>query len=45
MSWSPRGVLALAVLQAARRNDELDAWRRDRVLPERILPKPISKAA
>jgi uncharacterized protein UPF0236 len=45
MSWSPHGVLALAVLEAARRNGELDAWRRDRVLPERMLPKPIPKAA
>jgi hypothetical protein len=45
MSWSPRGVLALAVLEAARRNGELDAWRRDRVLPERMLPGPIPKAA
>ena len=45
MSWSPQGVLALAVLEAARRNDELDAWRRDRVLPERALPEPIRKAA
>jgi Uncharacterised protein family (UPF0236) len=45
MSWSPEGVLALAALEAARRNGELDAWRRDRVLPERALPEPISKAA
>ncbi|HMB08740.1 MAG TPA: UPF0236 family protein, partial [Isosphaeraceae bacterium] len=29
MSWSPQGVLALAALEAARRNGELDAWRRD----------------
>jgi hypothetical protein len=45
MSWSPRGVLALAVLEAARRNGELDAWRRDRALPERRLPGPIREAA
>jgi hypothetical protein len=45
MSWSPQGVLALAALEAARRNGELDAWRRDRALPERALPKPIRKAA
>ena len=38
MSWSPQGVLALAALEAARRNGELDAWRRDRALPERPLP-------
>jgi len=45
MSWSSQGVLALAVLEAARRNGELDAWRRDRVLPERMLSGPIPKAA
>jgi hypothetical protein len=45
MSWSPQGVLALAALEAARRNGELAAWRRDRVLPERALPGPIQRAA
>jgi hypothetical protein len=45
MSWSPQGVLALAVLEAARRNGELEDWRRDRVLPERPLPEPIRKVA
>jgi hypothetical protein len=45
MSWSPRGVLALAALEAARRNGELDAWRRDGALPERALPEPIGEAA
>jgi Uncharacterised protein family (UPF0236) len=45
MSWSPQGVLALAALEAARRNGELDDWRRDRALPERVLPEPIRKAA
>jgi hypothetical protein len=45
MSWSPRGVLALAALEAARRNGELDAWRRDSALPQRALPEPIDKAA
>jgi hypothetical protein len=45
MSWSPQGVLALAALEAARRNGELDAWRRDRMLPERALPEPIRKVA
>jgi hypothetical protein len=45
MSRSPRGVLALAILEAARRDGELDAWRRDRALPERRLPEPIRKAA
>jgi hypothetical protein len=32
-------VLALAALEAARRNGELDAWRRDRALPERPIPR------
>ncbi len=45
MSWSPAGVLALAALEAARRNGELDGWRQDRALPERALPKPARKAA
>ena len=45
MSWSPQGVLALAALEAARRNGEHDAWRRDRALPEHRLPEPVRKAA
>jgi len=45
MSWSPRGVLALAALEAARRNGELDRWRQDRELPERKLPEPIRRVA
>jgi hypothetical protein len=45
MSWSPQGVLALAAMEAARRNGELDRWRRDRELPERTLPEPIKMAA
>jgi len=45
MSWSPQGVLALAALEAARRNGELDEWRRVGELPERPLPEPIGKAA
>jgi hypothetical protein len=45
MSWSPEGVLALAVLEAARRNGELDRWRQDRELPERKLPEPMRKVA
>lgn len=45
MSWSPAGVLALAALEAARRNGELEAWRRDGALPERALPEPIREAA
>jgi hypothetical protein len=45
MSWSPPGVLALAALEAARRNGELDEWRRVHKLPERRLPGPVSQAA
>jgi hypothetical protein len=45
MSWSPAGVLALAALEAARRNGELDKWRRDRALPKWRLPEPIHQAA
>jgi Uncharacterised protein family (UPF0236) len=45
MSWSPPGVLALAALEAARRNGELEEWRRVRELPERTLPGPIRQAA
>jgi hypothetical protein len=45
MSWSPQGVLALAVLEAARRNGELEEWRRVRALPERPLPEPIRQVA
>jgi hypothetical protein len=45
MSWSPEGVLALAALEVARRNGELEEWRRDRVLPERPLPEPVRQAA
>jgi hypothetical protein len=45
MSWSPQGVLALAALEAARRNGELDRWRQDRELPERKLPEPMRKVA
>jgi Uncharacterised protein family (UPF0236) len=45
MSWSPQGVQALAALEAARRNGELDEWRRVRTLPERPLPELIRQAA
>ena len=45
MSWSPPGVLALAALEAARRNGELEEWRRFGELPERPLPEPVRKAA
>jgi hypothetical protein len=45
MSWSPPGVLALAALEAARRNGELDEWRQVGTLPERPLPEPVRQAA
>jgi hypothetical protein len=45
MSWTPQGVLALAALEAARRNGELDDWRRDGALPERAVPPPVRMAA
>src|SRR3954452_20065886 len=45
MSWSPQGVLALAALEAARRNGELDHWRQARELPECKLPEPMRKVA
>jgi hypothetical protein len=45
MSWSPPGVLALAALEAARRNGELDEWRRVRELPKRPVPEPVRQAA
>jgi hypothetical protein len=45
MSWSPQGVLALAALEAARRNGELDEWRQVRTLPEWRFPEPPRQAA
>jgi hypothetical protein len=45
MSWSGSGVLALAALEAARRNGELEEWRQAGELPERPLPKPVRQAA
>ena len=45
MSWTPQGVVALAVLEAARRNGELDEWRHDRTLPDwKLPPKPLKRA-
>jgi hypothetical protein len=35
----------LAALEMARRNGELEGWRRDGELPERKLPEPIQRAA
>lgn len=45
MSWTAEGVVALAVLEAARRNGELEAWRWDRRLPRLKIPRPPRKAA
>ena len=45
MSWSPEGVLALAALEAARRNGELEHWRRVRALPNFSLPESNRTAA
>jgi hypothetical protein len=45
MSWTAEGVVAIAVLEAARRNGELDAWRRDRTLPPLKVPRPVRQAA
>lgn len=46
MSWTPQGVVALAVLEAARRNGELDDWRHYRKLPDwKLPPKPAKRAA
>jgi hypothetical protein len=39
MSWTPQGVLSLAALEAARRNGELDDWRRNHALLE---PVPLA---
>jgi hypothetical protein len=38
MSWSPQGVLALAALEAARRNGELDRWRQAANSPSERCP-------
>lgn len=45
MSWTAEGLLALAVQEAARRNGELDAWRRDRHLPDLQPPESARRAA
>jgi Uncharacterised protein family (UPF0236) len=45
MSWSPAGVLTLAALEAARRNGELEEWRRVGELPQRTLPESVRQAA
>jgi hypothetical protein len=45
MSFSPEGVLALAALEAARREGEVDASRRDGALRADALPAPVRRAA
>lgn len=45
MSWTAEGVVALAVLEAARRNGELEGWRREGRLPPLKVPRPPRKAA
>jgi len=45
MSWTSQGVMSLAVLEATRENEELNAWRQTRELPKIRLPKPVKKAA
>ncbi len=40
-----QGVLAVAALEATRRNGEIDAWRREHVLPGHRLPDLVHKAA
>ena len=45
MSWSSPGVLALAALEVARCEGELDYWRLQHELPERTQPEPARKVA
>jgi hypothetical protein len=45
MSWAPLGVLSLALLEAARRNKELDTWRKEGVLHLWTVPTPSAQAA
>lgn len=45
MDWTREGVLALAVLESTRRNGELPAWRRSRVLPSWTAESPAHQAA
>ena len=44
MDWTRKGVLALAVLESARRNGDLPVWRRDRKLPVWKSDSPASLA-
>ena len=45
MSWTPHGVLALASLEVARRNGELEDWRKTGELPERLAVSCVANAA
>jgi hypothetical protein len=45
MEWTEAGVVSLAVLEAARRNGELSAWRAKHRLPAWRVPRGRRKAA
>lgn len=45
MDWTRKGVLALALLESARRNQELPAWRTHRELPAWVAPAAAAQAA
>jgi hypothetical protein len=45
MEWTEAGVVALAVLEAARRNRELPAWRAQHKLPAWRVPRGRKKVA
>jgi hypothetical protein len=45
MEWTEAGVVSLAVLEAARRNGELAAWRAKHSLPAWKVPRSRKKAA
>jgi hypothetical protein len=45
MEWTEAGVVSLAVLEAARRNGELPAWRAKHTLPAWKVPRARKKVA
>jgi len=45
MSWVKKGVMALALRKAARRNGELDDWKKTRTLPNWRVPQSTETAA
>ena len=45
MEWTEVGVVALAVLEAARRNGELPTWRAKHSLPAWKIPRSRKRAA